>query len=67
MDMNNKFPYVVTFESENNNRINWCFEHLGPSIFEDPTIGRWFVHYCKYIEYYFKNEEDATLFKLTWM
>ena len=46
--------------------LEWCGEHFGTDGFTKIN-GRWrFVQLSSELIFYFQNEEDAVLFKLTW-
>lgn len=62
------FLYKTIFTEYDYKRFSWCLEHLGPSTEQDPKKGKWYAHNWEgNIEYYFKYEQDALLFRLTWL
>jgi hypothetical protein len=53
------------FKPEWDIMVEWCVEKYGPSpsLFEPPP-GRWYVNNSRF---WFRNEEDLTLFLLRWI
>lgn len=70
MDLIKLLPYTVEipYTIDEFEPVPWCEDNFGPPLW-DSRSGTWsicmFTH--KHATYYFKSEQDAILFRLTWM
>jgi hypothetical protein len=51
-----RYPYVSVGSRVHQSALDWCLEHIDHNSFDE-------ISGC----FFFNNEDDATLFKLTWM
>lgn len=66
-----QFKHRVLQPGSANSReiLKWLYTNLGQSSASDLHNGVWYFHAAWYGEkpfYYFKNEQDAVYFKMTW-
>lgn len=68
--MNTEFKYTVITEFwDSGVKDDWCWITIGQRYLPDEPAGKWYSDPIKQgmQTWYFKNEDDAILFKLRWL